>query len=121
MLPTALPLPEFYDELVKTQRVLNQKHFGWSVLKDIVGLSTRHLLRGQTNFVRSLLKYNSVFDPRLQLADHEREPRYELRLPSHTGEKNARAPYIHAPAGRAKRAHDAHTEAFVESTRLSAA
>ncbi|HTK79591.1 MAG TPA: hopanoid C-3 methylase HpnR [Rhizomicrobium sp.] len=121
VLPTALPLEEFYEELVKTQRVLNQKHFGWSVIKDVAGISARYLLRGQTNFVRSLLKYNSVFDPQLQLADHKRKVRYELRLPSHREGKAARAPYIHAPAGRAKRALDANTEAFVESTRLSAA
>ncbi len=30
VLPTRLPLEEFYSELVKTQQVLNRKHMGWS-------------------------------------------------------------------------------------------
>ena len=34
VLPTTLPLDRFYDELVKTQQVLNQKHLGWQALRD---------------------------------------------------------------------------------------
>ena len=32
VLPTRLPLPEFYEELVETQQVLNKKHLGWRAL-----------------------------------------------------------------------------------------
>jgi hypothetical protein len=121
VLPTALPLEEFYAELVSTQRVLNQKHLGWRALRDAGSIAARLMLRGQTNFVRSLWKFNSVFDPRLQLADHARKPRYELRVPADAGKSPARASFIHAPAGRSRRALDANTEAFVEDTRMSAA
>ena len=34
VLPTKLPLNQFYEELVATQRVLNLKHLGWSALKE---------------------------------------------------------------------------------------
>ena len=33
VMPTKMPLPEFYAELVKTQQVLNKKHLGWAALK----------------------------------------------------------------------------------------
>ena len=117
VLPTALPLEEFYQELVNTQRVLNQKHLGLGALREVGMISARLLLRGQTNFIRSIWKFNSVFDPNIQLADHAREVRYALRLPS----KEKRAPYIHAPAGHARRALDARTESLVDATRMSAA
>ena len=37
VLPTRLPLPEFYAELVRTQQVLNRKHMGWSALRGATG------------------------------------------------------------------------------------
>ena len=42
----------------------------------------RLLARGQTNFVRMLWRFNSVFNPRRQLADHARPVAYQMRLPS---------------------------------------
>src|ERR1700761_2090785 len=63
VLPTKLPLPEFYAELVSTQQVLNQKHLGWAALRDVAGIALRLLARGQTNFIRMLWKFNSVFNP----------------------------------------------------------
>src|SRR5262249_15766513 len=50
VLPTKLPLPEFYKELVETQRVLSRKHLGWAGLRQCAAIVVRHLLRGQTNF-----------------------------------------------------------------------
>jgi hopanoid C-3 methylase HpnR len=35
VLPTTLPLPEFYAELVKTQQVLNSKHLGVAAVPDL--------------------------------------------------------------------------------------
>src|SRR5215510_1629890 len=58
VLPTKLPLPEFYAELVETQRVLQRKHMGFKTLKNAARLATRLFLRGQTNFIRSLLKFD---------------------------------------------------------------
>jgi hopanoid C-3 methylase HpnR len=83
VLPTTrLPLEEFYRELVLTQQVLNKKHLGWAALRSTAGIAARLLARGQTNFVRMLWKFNSVYNPARQLADHRRQPRYEMRPPA---------------------------------------
>jgi len=82
VLPTKLPLDRFYAELVKTQQVLNMKHLGISALKDTALVAAGLLARGQTNFVKMLWRFNSVFNPQRQLADHSRPVRYEMRLPS---------------------------------------
>src|SRR5204863_226023 len=64
VLPTRLPLDRFYEELVRTQQVLNRKHLGLSALKGTAVHAARLLARGQTNFVRMLWRFNSVFNPR---------------------------------------------------------
>lgn len=123
VLPTTLPLPEFYAELVETQRVLNRKHLGFGTLVDVAGIVARQLARGQTNFARSLFKFNSVFDPALQMADHAREVRYRIPL-SPEGESgiDTRSLYVHRP--RDARAHATDRAAMAESsgaTRIHAA
>lgn len=121
VLPTALPLPKFYEELVKTQRILNMKHLGWTAFKSTAKIAARYLLRGQTNFVKSLWKFNSVYDPRLQLADHQLPVNYEIALPPAPREKvQAKTLYIHESQGRRGRALDEATEQFVEQTRIGA-
>ena len=82
VLPTRLPLERFYQELVRTQSVLNRKHLGFAALRTTAGLAAQRLLRGQTNFVRMLWKFNSVYNPARQLADHRRPVRYQMRLPA---------------------------------------
>src|SRR6202166_1936340 len=123
VLPTRLPLAEFYEELVTTQRAIYSKHIGLGALREVAGISARLLLRGQTNFVRSLFKLNSVYRPDLLLADHRRPVEYEIALPPPPGAAPAvgRALYVHAPRGRAGRAIDAATEEFVEETRMGTA
>jgi hopanoid C-3 methylase HpnR len=79
--PTKLPLDRFYAELVKTQQVLNMKHLGLGALKDTAWLAAKLLARGQTNFVRMLWKFGSVFNPARQVADHARPTKYAMRLP----------------------------------------
>jgi hopanoid C-3 methylase len=81
VLPTKLPLWRFYRELVETQRVLDKKHLGFSALAATARLSASLLARGQTNFLRMLWRFNSVYDPNRQLADHARPVRYEMALP----------------------------------------
>jgi hopanoid C-3 methylase len=121
VLPTRLPLPEFYAELVRTQQVLNRKHLGWAALGGAAGKAARLLLRGQTNFLRMMWKFDSVFDPRLQLADHARPVRYALSPPPEPAPGQAPAAlYVHAPAGRRGRAIDDTTEQFVDATRMGA-
>src|SRR5579884_732315 len=119
VLPTRLPLAEFYEELVKTQQVLNTKHLGWTALKSTAKIAAGHLLRGQTNFVKMLWKFNSVYNPRLQLADHQRPVTYEMKLPEATREKiNSKLLYILPSGGRHGRAIDDSTEQFVDATRM---
>ncbi|MGE0472028.1 MAG: hopanoid C-3 methylase HpnR [Nitrospirales bacterium] len=117
VLPTTLPLPEFYEELVKTQRILNTKHLGWKALKGTMKIAAGHLLRGQTNFVNMLWKFNQVYNPQLQLADHRRPVNYKMSLPT-ADQPSQRTDllYIHRPKGRTSRALDASTQEFVDST-----
>ena len=99
VLPTKLPLDRFYQELVMTQSVLNRKHLGFAALRTTAGLAARRLLRGQTNFVRMLWKFNSVYNPHRQLADHRQPVRYQMRLPAAptNGKGAQKAQFILAP------------------------
>lgn len=99
VLPTTLPLREFYEELVRTQQVLNRKHLGFSALSKTFALSARLLAQGQTNFVRMLWKFNSVYNPARQAAEHSKSVKYPMRLPENPGmaiiDKDAL--YVHHP------------------------
>ena len=120
VLPTRLPLPEFYDELVKTQRVLNGKHLGWTALGQVAKLAAQRVVHGQTNFLRMLWKFNSVYDPRLLLADHGRDVRYEMSLPpAPQATMDPARLYVLPGSNRAGRAIDEETERFVEETRIN--
>ena len=103
VLPTRLPLRRFYEELVKTQGVINRKHLGWQGLKDVARLAAGLALKGQTNFLRMLWKFNSVYNADRQYGDHFREARYQMRPPhSHTaGRPPGEALYIHNPRAEA--------------------
>jgi hypothetical protein len=119
VLPTKMPLPEFYAELVKTQQVLNKKHLGWAALRSTARIAAGHLMRGQTNFVKMLWKFNSVYNPKLQLADHQRPVSYEMSLPPSAKESvNSKLLYILPAKGRRARAVDDSTEQFIETTRM---
>jgi hypothetical protein len=121
VLPTRLPLNEFYDELVTTQRAIYGKHLGWRQVAGAAKLATRLLMRGQTNFVKSMFKMNSVYRTELLLADHAKPIDYEIPLPpAHEVRASGRQLYIHAPRGRAGRAIDMATERFVDETRMGA-
>jgi magnesium-protoporphyrin IX monomethyl ester (oxidative) cyclase len=84
VLPTRLPLARFYEELVKTQEVINRKHLGVSAAIGAARIIAGHLAHGQTNFLRMLWKFNSVYNAKRQLGDHLRAVRYELPLPAAT-------------------------------------
>lgn len=82
VLPTTkMPLEKFYAELVKTQQVLNLKHLGFAALKDTAKLAAKLALKGQFNFIKMLWKFNSVYNPERQIADHKKPVKYEMRLP----------------------------------------
>lgn len=98
VLPTKLPLARFYEELVKTQQILNRKHLGLAALRDTFWLSARLLAKGQTNFLRMLWKFNSVYNPGRQMTDHAQPTRYAMRLPEPTGLPLVRNDlYVHQP------------------------
>lgn len=119
VLPTKLSLREYYEELVETQRVLSRKNLGWTALRQCAGIVVRRLLRGQTNFLRMLWKFNSVYHPELQLADHRQPVKYEIGLPPSSMPKiEPGTLYIHKSRGRSGRQIDHLTEEFVNATRM---
>jgi hypothetical protein len=119
VLPTRMPLPRFYEELVKTQQVLNKKHMGWAPMAEVAKIAAGNLLRGQTNFIKMLWKFNSVYDPKRQIADHAQPVRYEMSPPPelHATPKRGEL-YVHGSRGRTGRELDDATEGFVDATRM---
>ncbi len=123
VLPTKLPLKEFYRELLHTQRVLYLKHFNWRTApgrgRDFLGL----LMRGQMNFLRGMTLYPSIFNLEKMMADHTQPVKYKMS-PRTKVAADAKQPvnktpgfYIHTPKGRTGRHIDDATESFVDSTR----
>jgi hopanoid C-3 methylase len=100
VLPTRLPLRDFYQELIKTQGVLNRKHLGWGAIRKASALAIRSLLRGQTNYPRMLWKWSSVYNSERQYADHFRPLEYEITPPRPvSAAKPSKAQlYVHMPA-----------------------
>ncbi len=98
VLPTRLPLRQFYQELVRTQSIISRKHLGWSAVREAGLLAVKSLLRGQTNYPRMLWKFSSVYNPERQFADHQRPVTYEMRPPRLLARKPTKADlYVHAP------------------------
>src|SRR5438067_4961729 len=85
VLPTRLPLDRFYEELVKTQSVLNRKHLGVAALRTTAALALRLALRGQTNFLRMLWKFGSVYSRERQYNDHFEPLKYSMHPPEAPG------------------------------------
>jgi hypothetical protein len=121
VLPTRLALSEFYQELVNTQQVLNRKHLGYRALKALAGILAGNLARGQTNTLKMLWRFNSVYNPQLQLADHLQNIRYEMAPPPESKQViDPRSIYVHPVQNRRSRSLDEATEHFVNQTRLGA-
>lgn len=99
VLPTKLPLKQFYEELVKTQEVLNRKHLGFAAIRKVSSTALTLLLQGQTNFLRSLWKFKNVYNPERQYADHFQEVKYPMSPPqgSTTDKPSAAQLYVHHP------------------------
>ena len=102
VLPTRLPLERFYGELVKTQAVLSQKHLGFSAIRAATGIIAGQLLRGQTNFVKAIWKFNRVYSVKRQLADHARPVTYTMTppKPALTTKPRPDQLYVHMPVRR---------------------
>jgi hypothetical protein len=107
-----LPLDRFYAELVKTQQILNRKHLGLAALRGTAAISARLLLQGQTNFVKMLWRFNTVYNPKRQLADHARAVKYEMTLPASVAERKPferRRLFVLQPSSKAAEANLAIT------------
>jgi hopanoid C-3 methylase HpnR len=122
VLPTRMPIEEFYAELVETQRIMFTKHLGWAAVRDVAKIIGGHLIRGQTNFVSNLFKFDKVFNPALQLDDHRMPVKYQMKPPVRDVQfANAKALskslYVHESLGRVGRQLDDDTERFVDKSR----
>ena len=124
VLPTKLPLPAFYRELLHTQRVLYLKHFNWRTAPGAVHAFLSLLLRGQTNFLRGMMLYPSIYKLEKMLDDHAMPAEYlmspRVRAPVPAAKKavaKAAGLYVHVPKGRRGRQIDESTEKFVDRTR----
>ena len=99
VVPTTLPLREFYEELVRTQAVINRKHLGLRTALHMSRLIGGQLRRGQTNFLRMLWRFNRVYNADRQYGDHGRPVDYELPVPDHrelAGPRDRRELYVHS-------------------------
>jgi hopanoid C-3 methylase HpnR len=81
VLPTKLPLKQFYEQLVKTQAVMNKKHMSFRGLQKTFAKTMRLLRGGQTNFFKMLWQFKKVHDPELLYGDHCRNVKYGVTLP----------------------------------------
>jgi len=102
VLPTRLPLRRFYEELVRTQEVLNRKHLGVAALRDVAAIALRLALRGQTNFLRSLWKFRRVYNVERQWSDHQQPVMYAMCPPAAPGSPRPRQSelFVHVPVRR---------------------
>jgi hopanoid C-3 methylase HpnR len=99
ILPTTLPLDQFYRELIETQAIVNRKHLGFAALRAVLLRTAGLLCRGQTNFFKMLWKFNDVYDAERQFQDHAQEVRYQVRLPEQQGDGAIKPEslYVHTP------------------------
>ena len=106
VLPTRLPLQQFYSELVKTQAILNRKHLGFRALWGASKMVLGHLWHGQTNFLRMLWKFHRVYNPERQYADHFRDGSYTLSPPPGQAVTTLKSSdlYVHVPKVMQQRA-----------------
>ena len=108
VLPTTLPLPEFYEELVATQQVLNRKHLGarqiWGAAKNVA----RAARAGADELPQDALQVQQ----RLRPEAAARRPRAAGRLRDVAAARRRRSAvdpttlYVHRAAGRRGREID---------------
>ncbi|MGE5612156.1 MAG: hopanoid C-3 methylase HpnR [Bacillota bacterium] len=82
VLPTKLPLREFYEELVRTQSLINAKFMGCKEALAMSRLLARLLLRGQTNFLRMLFRFPQVYNANRFYTDHTKPVKYPMTKPT---------------------------------------
>ena len=81
VMPTRLPLREFYHELVQTQEIINRKFMGWKTAVAVSRILAGQLIRGQTNFLKMLFKFSKVYNVDRFYSDHAKPVKYAMRKP----------------------------------------
>ena len=79
VVPTKLPLREFYEHLVRTQSIINAKFMGWRTALDVSRILAGQLVRGQTNFLRMLFTFSKVYNVDRFHGDHHQDVQYHMR------------------------------------------
>jgi hopanoid C-3 methylase HpnR len=87
VMETHLPLREFYEELVKTQEIINKKFMGWRTAVAVSKILAGQLARGQTNFLKMLFKFSKAYNVDRFYADHFKEVEYSMRRASEYPQK----------------------------------
>ena len=82
VMETKLPVIEFYEELVKTQEIINRKFMGWRTAVAVSRILAGQLIRGQTNFLQMLFKFSKAYNAKRFYADHFKEVQYSMRRPT---------------------------------------
>src|SRR5919198_2217301 len=100
VLPTRLPLHRFYEELVRTQAVINRKHLGFMAFRHALPKMASLLVHGQMNFFKSLWRFGRVYNAERQFAEHQRAVRYTMRPPTPRPRPDTRELYVHRPVSR---------------------
>lgn len=105
VLPTKLTLRKFYEELFKTQEVMNKKYLGVAAIRKTLSIVFGLLLQGQTNFLKMIWQFNRAYSPERQYADHFQEVKYALKEPPPEVHKpNPTELFVHLPkAGKMSR------------------
>jgi hopanoid C-3 methylase len=120
VLPTKLPLADFYQELIDTYANMYNKIDDWRGVLPVAPTVIRNLLRGQTNFMRIFWDYKTTYNTERLLSDHARPVEYEISLPpEHVESVDPKMLYVHNAHGRQSRALDEASEQFVDATRMS--
>src|SRR5919204_354357 len=89
---------QYYLETRCDVLLRNRKHLGLTALREVAGLAARLALRGQTNFLRMLWKFGSVYNRDRQYTDHLRPVTYQMRPPAVVSVKpGAKELFIHRP------------------------
>lgn len=84
---TRLPLLEFYEELVKTQQIIDQKFMGWRTAVAVSRILAAQLAHGQTNFLKMLFRFSKSYNAERFHNDHLRDARYLMRRPEEYAKK----------------------------------
>jgi hopanoid C-3 methylase len=104
VLETRLPLREFYDELVKTQEIINRKFMGWRTAAAVSRILAGQLIRGQTNFLQMLFKFSKAYNVDRFYSDHFKEVKYSLRRPEEYQKKmKPQDLLVHLNVGKAEK------------------